>query len=241
MSTPDPIRAALERLIELNDHPDTEYAAWNDAVEVARAALAKDSDVDDVLKLAAIIRKVDGSHRLGAAALAEAILARWNRPATPPAPLQGEANVGSEIWAEAVANSDSDDECRSFQMGAKWALSRWARPAATPAPLEGEVGELVAKLRRLAPQNPLGSADPTILRAATLLSQLSAATPAVVPVAVSERLPGEDDRDAEGTCWVWNRTAFTWGLFRFDLTAHSHWLPAHALPFPAPQDGEVEA
>lgn len=40
-------------------------------------------------------------------------------------------------------------------------------------PAEGEVAELVAKLRRLAPQNPLGSADPTITRAADLLERLA--------------------------------------------------------------------
>ena len=51
-------------------------------------------------------------------------------------------------------------------------------------PAKGEVAELVAKLRRLAPQNPLGIADPTILRAADLLEQRHPA-----PVPVSERLP----------------------------------------------------
>lgn len=59
----------------------------------------------------------------------------------------------------------------------------------------------------------------------------------LTPVPVSERLPGPGDCDDDGTCWVWNRTAYTWGLFRLDLTAHSHWLPAHALPLPA---GEVQ-
>jgi hypothetical protein len=69
-------------------------------------------------------------------------------------------------------------------------------------------------------------------RAATLLQQQA------VPVPVSERLPGEGDLDLEGTCWVWNFTAYTWGLFRLDPTSHSHWLPAHAIPLP--QAGEVK-
>ncbi len=56
--------------------------------------------------------------------------------------------------------------------------------------------------------------------------------PVLQPVPVAERLPGPEDLDVEGTCWVWNFTAYTWGLFRLDLTAHSHWLPAHALPLP---------
>ncbi len=38
-------------------------------------------EVDNVLTLAAIIREVDGGHRLGAAALAEAILNHRNAPA----------------------------------------------------------------------------------------------------------------------------------------------------------------
>jgi hypothetical protein len=75
---------------------------------------------------------------------------------------------------------------------------------------------------------------------AALLEQLSAPAPVVpVPVLVGERLPGEGDCDAEGTCWVWNVTAYTWGLFRLDLTAHSHWLPAHAIPLPQAGEGEA--
>jgi hypothetical protein len=62
------------------------------------------------------------------------------------------------------------------------------------------------------------------------LSPYGTAHPAPVPV--GERLPGEGDLDVEGTCWVWNFTAYTWGLFRLDLTAHSHWLPHWALPLP---------
>jgi hypothetical protein len=47
-------------------------------------------EVDDILRLAAIIRKVDGNHDKGAAALAEAILShpgsRWS-PALQPIPV----------------------------------------------------------------------------------------------------------------------------------------------------------
>jgi hypothetical protein len=67
------------------------------------------------------------------------------------------------------------------------------------------------------------------------IARYGTAHPAPVPVLVSERLPGEADCDAEGTCWVWNFTAYTWGLFRLDLTAHSHWLPHWALPLPEAQ------
>jgi hypothetical protein len=48
-------------------------------------------EVDGILRLAAIIRRVDGNHDKGAAALAEAILShpdsRWDRPAIEPVPV----------------------------------------------------------------------------------------------------------------------------------------------------------
>jgi hypothetical protein len=73
------------------------------------------------------------------------------------------------------------------------ALTRWGRPAAPPAPLEGEVGELVAWMKSLEGASiwfePGSPEDRNRNRAAGLLQQLSAAAPAVVPVAVSERLP----------------------------------------------------
>lgn len=69
-----------------------------------------------------------------------------------------------------------------------------------------------------------------VARAAVLLQQLSAPPPAPVPVA--ERLPEAGDCDDQGTCWCFHGTAFTWGLFQFDLTAHTHWLPHWALPIP---------
>jgi hypothetical protein len=106
--------------------------------------------------------------------------------------------------------------------------ARWytdlRHPATPPAPAPGEVEKLISRLRRMR------SFD--CARAATLLQQQA------VPVPVSERLPGEGDLDLEGTCWVWNFTAYTWGLFRLDPTSHSHWLPAHAIPLP--QAGEVK-
>jgi hypothetical protein len=69
------------------------------------------------------------------------------------------------------------------------AFAHWGCPPAPPAPEVGEVVELVAAL--MEPGDPFPEyrtitceqAD----RAATLLQQLSAPAPAVVPVAVSER------------------------------------------------------
>ena len=71
-------------------------------------------------------------------------------------------------------------------------------------------------------------------------------TPAIEPVPVSERLPGPEDCDAEGRCWIgmWNEidgeqipdwelstpAHYTWK----GITAISCWLPCRALPIPTP-------
>ena len=62
---------------------------------------------------------------------------------------------------------------------------------------------------------------------------------ALVPVPISERLPGPEDCDAEGSCWWWSNVDGSWYLRRplhpavvcpADLL--QVWLPAHALPLP---------
>jgi hypothetical protein len=70
-------------------------------VDRARAALAQPEpqgpmpEVDDILRLAAIIRRVDGNHDKGAAALAEAILShpdsRWQHAQPEPPSLKEQA------------------------------------------------------------------------------------------------------------------------------------------------------
>ena len=107
------------------------------------------------------------------------------------------------------------------------ALSALKRPEG----VEALALELELMANRAADDSRFGDAH-FLSRAAVLLAQRHP-----TPVPVSEP-PKPKDLDAEGTCWVWNRTAYTWGLFRLDLTAHSHWLPAHALPLPA---GEGES
>jgi len=68
----------------------------------------------------------------------------------------------------------------------------------------------------------------------------------IEPVPVAERLPGPEDCDAEGRCWIgmWNEidgeqipdwelstpAHYTWK----GITAISCWLPHHALPIPTP-------
>jgi hypothetical protein len=70
------------------------------------------------------------------------------------------------------------------------------------------------------------------------------AHPTIKPVPVAERLPGAEDCDEEGRCWIgmWNEidgeqipdwelstpAHYTWK----GITAISCWLPHHALPVP---------
>jgi hypothetical protein len=67
----------------------------------------------------------------------------------------------------------------------------------------------------------------------------------IEPVPVSERLPGPEDCDAQGRCWLLYRSASvnrtpTWSLVhrRLILDApYTHWLPRWALPVPKSEVG----
>jgi hypothetical protein len=140
-------------------------------------------------------------------------------------------------------------------------LERLKSSAAPPAPEPGEeVGLLVAELRRLeryamdkgSDHGDWLDAAVELDRAATWLQQLSAPAPAVVPVAVSERLPDRrpesegGDCDAEGRCWWFSPSAFwprkirsCWTLDSEAMEGDTHWRPFRAIPIP--QAGEVEA
>jgi hypothetical protein len=79
---------------------------------------------------------------------------------------------------------------------------------------------------------------------------IRAAPPApeeVVPVALSERLPGEGDCDTEGRCWLlhvdklglleWHFLDRYPSLDSYSYYGYTHWLPASAIPLP--QAGEA--
>jgi len=59
-------------------------------------------------------------------------------------------------------------------------------------------------------------------------------TPTIKPVPVSERLPGAEDCDAEGRCWLTNVDVEPgWVLDNPEqCTNWTHWLPHWALPVP---------
>jgi len=75
------------------------------------------------------------------------------------------------LCAELVDAWLKGDDIVGAMNRARAALGEADEPAVPAPPADGEVAKLVAKLRRLAPQNPLGTADPTITRAADLLER----------------------------------------------------------------------
>jgi hypothetical protein len=57
----------------------------------------------------------------------------------------------------------------------------------------------------------------------------------LMPVPVSERLPGAQDCDADGVCWWWSQDITAWCLCFAadgDLSEWTHWLPHWAIPLP---------
>ena len=160
--------------------------------------------------------------------------------ATPPAPMEGEVGelvrwlgVVSEQFRLADLSNEADQTDRAATLLEQ--LSDLAADAvAGMRYIEGSHGRLYGV-----------GWDRVYAKADALNPQLSAAAPAVVPVAVSERLPGDElcwwyepDEDDDGSGYGGN-----WTLLRIrgGVSCYTHWLPAHALPLPAPQGGEVEA
>lgn len=55
------------------------------------------------------------------------------------------------------------------------------------------------------------------------------------PILLSERLPGPEDCDAEGKCWLISRLSNSrWNLDTLNagICFYTHWLPHYALPLP---------
>jgi hypothetical protein len=73
--------------------------------------------------------------------------------------------------------------------------------------------------------------------------------PAIEPVSVSERLPGPEDCDAEGQCWLWRTDGIeefwelvipSYNIHEYNWTSqwkYTHWLPHWALPVPGVEGG----
>jgi hypothetical protein len=127
---------------------------------------------------------------------------------------------------------------------ARAVLARWGTSNLTQtwrSPADGEVAELVAWLREqlhVCLQAPWTPGIKHFGRAAELLQRQ-----VLVPVPVSERLPGPEYCDANGRCW-WGRSEshdwsadWTFATYKAvaefcEFSPRTTWLPAHALPLP---------
>jgi hypothetical protein len=164
------------------------------------------------------------------------------RPATPPAPEAGE--VGLLVDRLNQVAGDFDFLCNKIVNGECRALTCLRR---------GGYDDDLCRARGIKPPDPSVATCPAleqagaVRRAATLLQQLSAPAPVVVPVAVSER-PWEREGwcNEKGKCWLQSKIEGDWRLFN-PLNSglpqlrycFSYSLPFHAIPLP--QTGEVEA
>jgi hypothetical protein len=125
-----------------------ELAPDPDLIVRARDALAQPEpqgpmpEVDDILRLAAIIRRVDGNHDKGAAALAEAILShpdsRWQHDQPEPqGPTDEELDKTlfralCDYMEQKSPFGGPTDEKQLDRAKARAALARWGRPAIEP-------------------------------------------------------------------------------------------------------------
>jgi hypothetical protein len=182
----------------------------------------------------------------------EAVLAAQPAPPTPPAPEVGE--VG-----ELVAALEQDaDRGEQFYDLSNTTAEQFTRAAELLQQQESRIANLRSALTESgrAVGLTIGNecSDSFLLQVpqeVRLAMRKAAPAPAVVPVAVSERLPDPrpetegGDCDAEGRCWWFSPPAcFTpelrpcWTLDSEVMEGDTHWCPFHAIPLP--QAGEVE-
>ena len=174
------------------------------------------------------------------------------------------------LLAQPVAKGPTDEEllemwhsCDWFDEGAtlrefisiaRAVLARWGRPTPQPVaegPTDEEIGEVYWKGAGLV---RAGTGEHILRGCRAVLARWG--HPAPQPVAVSERLPGPEDCDEQGRCWlltvedeypqwrlhsiegaqpggamIWVPVDSSPGVM-VDCFYTSHWLPANALPTP---------
>lgn len=152
------------------------------------------------------------------------------------------AMMAQDMRSRGLAEQEQGDELLR--------LAHAQPPAPQPAPPAQEVGAALADLENLelAFESSFeckvrtSRIRPALLHYATLLQQQAAPAPAVVPVAVSERLPGPEDCDEYGFCWmgygyklpgVDEKDSYAmWMLMPSEESSGEVWRPAHAIPLP---------
>ena len=264
----DPIRAALERLVATSDVRNHDWHAALATARTALSAPKRAEGVGELaLELGDMAEAAAHDSRFGDAHfLSRAAAVIQNQQAEvkqlkaqqPPAPAPvvvpvPEGPTDEELleafdgeFAEFFDSSDGFGTTAisrsEWTKVARAVLARWGRaPAPVPVPEPGEVGELVAELNRIAADARAAwqiTDARALTRAATLLQQQAAPSPAVAPVPVSERLPGPGE-------WVWHCYAGVrfWQHGRYngrqffigngpESQPATHWLPANALPAP---------
>jgi hypothetical protein len=119
-------------------------------------------------------------------------------------------------------------------------LARWGNPQPAPKePTDEEITDLLSWSTRQK-QGQWPTQAHCVVRVALQLW----GSPAIEPVAVAERLPGEGDCDADGRCWLCGKVEGDWRLLNPANSGvpqlkycFSHWLPHWALPVPTSQEG----
>jgi hypothetical protein len=212
----------LEREAALSD--GTEQAPNREAEPLVQVPESWYSDFADWLEREMPEGTVIGDPLWWASRIADRFIAQATREA-PPVP-----QLGERISVEDVADLAS-------------AVLAGAQPASPEPVVAAEISdEELLRTYGLAKQNhcyegPIDDWPKRAERAATLCGLRAVlaryARPAIQPVAVSERLPGPEDLDSEGTCWMFNPIMLYYCLFRPDPSAHTYWLPHWALPLPA--------
>ena len=160
--------------------------------------------IGHILRLAEIIREVDGNHDKGAAALAEAILSHPGICSAGLAALDEADGPAVPDGREpaSVATQPSDEELEKLAEPFSFvAEGGWDRSVYDET---GYARAVLARWGRPTPQ----------------------------PVPLSERLPSAADCDVEDNCWWFDPHADgAWYVDTFQ-SCYTHWLPAHALPTP---------
>ena len=174
--------------------------------------------IGHILRLAEIIREVDGRHDKGAAALAEAILSH---------PGICSAGLAALDEADGPAVPDGREPASvALQPSDEELLATLNQAVADFPPRHSEAEAMNAVEYPLALE---------LRKARAALARWGRPTPQ--PVAVSERLPGPEHCTARGLCWVFYKGYATWTLEPplgqdGKHAGYTHWLPANALPTP---------